>query len=45
MDGARPVCADVHTNLSLKFAHIYNGFTHLNFLDDLPSQQGDLFDI
>ena len=45
MDCERPICLDVHTNMSLKFAHIYNDFAHLFFLDDLPSHQGDLFDL
>lgn len=44
MDWERPVGLNVHTNLSLKFAHIYNDFSRLNFLDDLPSHQGDSFD-
>ena len=44
VDRERHVCLDFHTNLSLKFAHIYNDFAHLFFLDDLPSHQGDLFD-
>lgn len=37
------ISADVHMSTSLKFAHIYNGFVHLNTLDALPDQQLDLF--
>jgi len=44
VDLERPVCLDVHTNISLKFAHIYNDFAHLFYLDDLPAHQGDLLD-
>ena len=40
-----PTCYAVHTNISLKFAHIYNGFAHLAYLDNLPDQQQDLFDM
>jgi len=29
--------------LSLKFAHLCNGFAHLNRIEDLLAQQGDLF--
>ena len=36
-------CADIHTDISLKYAHIYNDFAHLNYIDDLLAQQGDLF--
>lgn len=32
-------------SMSLKFAHIYNGFAHLNTLDTLPEQQFNLFDL
>ena len=39
-----PVCHEVHTNISLKFAHIYNGFAHLDYLDSFP-EQPDLFDL
>lgn len=42
MDERPSVCAEVHTSMSLKFAHIYNGFAHLETLDSLP-QQLDLF--
>ena len=39
-----PVGADdVHVNLSLKHNHLVNGFAHLIYLDELLSQQGDLF--
>jgi hypothetical protein len=36
-------CDDNHTNISLKYAHIYNDFAHLNYIEDLLAQQGDLF--
>ena len=36
-------CDGVHTSMSLKLAHIYNGFAHLKTLDALPIQS-DLFD-
>lgn len=36
-------CAEVHMSMSLKYAHIYNGFAHLHMLDNLPNQQIDLF--
>lgn len=35
--------ADVHTAMSLKFAHLYNDFAHIDLLDRMP-QQADLFD-
>ncbi len=38
-------CDDIHTAMSLKHAHIYNGFAHLHTLDRLPEQQGDFFDL
>jgi hypothetical protein len=38
------ICACVHTSMSLKFAHIYNDFGHLELLDSLPKQV-DLFDL
>ena len=37
-------CNDVHTAMSLKFSHLVNDFAHLVYLDDLLSQQTDLFD-
>ena len=37
-------CNDIHTGMSLKYVHIYNGFGHLALLDSLLEQQGDLFD-
>jgi len=40
----KPVCADVHTAISLKFSHIYNGLANLRTLDSLP-KQGELFDL
>ncbi len=36
-------CADNHTDISLKYAHIYNDFAHLNYIEDVLAQQGDLF--
>lgn len=36
-------CAEVHTSMSLKHNHIYNGFANLKTLDVLPEQQLDLF--
>ena len=36
-------CHEVHTSMSLKFAHLYNDFAHLNFLDELLGGQMDLF--
>lgn len=38
------ICNDVHTALSLKHNHIINGFAHLIMLDELLSQQMELFD-
>ena len=34
---------DIHADISLKYAHIYNDFAHLNYIEDLLAQQGDLF--
>lgn len=39
----RHSCDDVHTAMSLKYAHIYNGFAHLHVLDTLLGKQLDLF--
>lgn len=36
-------CAEIHTSMSLKNNHIYNGFATLKTLDELPDQQLDLF--
>jgi hypothetical protein len=36
-------CDEVHTNLSLKVAHMINGFAHLNQLESMD-RQTDLFD-
>jgi hypothetical protein len=36
-------CSDICTSMSLKYAHIANGFAHLDVLDRLP-RQADLFD-
>ena len=38
-------CNDVHTSMSLKYAHLYNGFAHLHFLDELLGKQLDLFEL
>lgn len=37
-------CDDIHTNLSLKVAHMINGFAHLHQLDGMD-RQTDLFDL
>jgi len=39
----QPICSDVHTSMSLKYNHLYNDFAHLVYIDDLLSQQPDLF--
>ncbi len=36
-------CSDIHTNMSLKYCHLYNDFPHLYLMDDLLSFQADLF--
>lgn len=36
-------CDDIHTTMSLKFAHLTNDFAHLAFLEELLGKQGDLF--
>lgn len=36
-------CNDVHTSMSLKYAHLYNAFGHLHFLDEFLGRQLDLF--
>lgn len=36
-------CGNIHTNISLKYSHLYNDFAHLITLDDLLSKQSDLF--
>ncbi len=41
--GVWRACDDVHTNISLKYNHLYNDFAHLIYLDDLLNRQGDLF--
>ncbi len=40
---AQPMCSCVHTSMSLKYNHIYNDFAHLAYIDELLSQQPDLF--
>ncbi|WOF72778.1 hypothetical protein QMT40_000400 [Parvibaculaceae bacterium PLY_AMNH_Bact1] len=37
------VCSDVHQSVCLKHNHIYNDFAHLIWLDELLSEQRDLF--
>ncbi|MEL7274769.1 MAG: hypothetical protein AAGK33_15195, partial [Pseudomonadota bacterium] len=45
-NGSEPFeCEDVHTSMSLAFAHLTNDFAHLAFLDELLSKQSDLFDL
>ena len=39
-----PVCDCVRTAASLKYNHLYSGFAHLLWLDELLSAQPDLFD-
>lgn len=41
---AEPFFTDLPVSISLKFAHVYNGFAHLRYLESLPSPQPDLFD-
>lgn len=36
-------CAEIHTSMSLKHNHIYNGFANLKTLEALPEQQLELF--
>jgi len=36
-------CAEIHTSMSLKHNHIYNGFANLKTLASLPEQQLELF--
>jgi len=44
-DGETAVsCGEIHTALSLKHNHMVNDFAHLIWLDELLSQQRDLFD-
>ncbi len=38
-------CSEIHTSLSLKHNHMVNDFAHLIWLDELLSQQLDLFDL
>lgn len=39
------ICDDIHTNIGLKFSHIFNDFGHLNALEKLGHHQMDLLDI
>ncbi len=43
--GAATASLDIHTALSLKHNHIANNFGHLIYLDELLTQQRDLFDL
>ena len=36
-------CHDIHVAMGLKYAHFYNDFAHLGYLESLPDQQQDLF--
>ncbi len=38
-------CKDIHVNISLKHNHMFNEFAHLIVIDELLSQQGDLFEM
>ena len=38
-------CGELHTAMSLKYAHLYNGFAHLQVLDGLLERQPDLFSL
>lgn len=38
-----PICHSVHTNMSLKYCHLFNHFAHLIWLEELLSVQSDLF--
>jgi len=38
-------CDDVHAAMSLKHAHLYNDFAHLNFIDELLSKGGKQLDL
>ncbi len=37
-------CYEVHVSIGLKMSHLYNEFAHLLWIDELLSQQLDLFD-
>lgn len=37
------ICADIHTNISLKHNHIYNDVAHLQLLEECLTRQKDLF--
>ncbi len=43
--GVTTASLDIHTALSLKHNHMENHFGHLIYLDELLSQQGDLFEL
>ena len=42
-DPEKPVCRDIHTNISLKHNHLFNNLAHLHYIDELLSFQNDLF--
>lgn len=37
-------CCDAHVSVGLKLNHLYNEFAHLIWIDELLSEQRDLFD-
>ncbi|MEE8058525.1 MAG: hypothetical protein V3T17_11920 [Pseudomonadales bacterium] len=39
----QPIYSDTHVSMSLKYNHLYNDFAHWVLIDDLLSQQADLF--
>lgn len=39
-----PVCANIHSALSLKHNHLYNDFAHLLVIEELLGKQPDLFE-
>ncbi len=41
---ALETCEAIHTSVSLKHNHLYNGFAALAYLEQLLSRQPDLFD-
>lgn len=43
--GQEPAFADIHMAIGLKHSHLSNEFANLHVLDELLSQQRDLFDL
>ena len=37
-------CANVHTSMSLKYCHLFNDFSHLFAIDEMITEQPDLFE-